>query len=424
MGTDIGAVFDIARDLIKNSQNRQALQVLQDIDTGPLSAEDLGQYHYLRAVATIYLGKYDDVDIKKAMEILHPLEPGSGFTRALLMFGILRHRQGHWAEGRRIFSRARRTASRSGDKETEAIALGQLAWDFSMTRKFSLADAYFERSIDLYEEIGDSKHKRDMIYNQSCRCIEHGRIQEGLSKYLANPLSRNEISLNTASSYFLNIAVAYCMLGKPEQARDAMAKGYQYFLDNRRNQAMYKQNMGKSYMVEHDYETALSWFRESLKIAEAIGSSLVPGLQRWTGECCLELGDMGGAEKHTARALTKAREVDERLEIGACCRVLGAIAGLRGETDRATELLEESLKIFTRLDSLYELALTRYYAGHLGLFSLERQNEFIRQSTEYFDAEGVPLPTRPADFKIRLARALLDADSDLKNIFRSKRDLR
>ena len=415
MAADVTSTFDSVRLLLRNTRQRDALQALENMDRGSLSPLDLGQYYYWRALAKLYLGKYDDSDVKKSMKILRCLRPRSAYLRAVLLLGMLNNRRGDWAEGRHIFSKVSRIASKLGDQENEAVASAQLGWNLAQTGEFSSAYRYFERSITLFENMGDHKRRRDAVHNQSHWCIQYGHIQEGLSGYLANPLSRDEIALGTATSYFVNIAKAYSILARGEEARDALSKCYPHFADDKRTLSVYKRNMGISYLGEGEFEIAVEYLDEALAIAQGIGCDLVCSCQRLLGECYLELCDLGRAKECALESLSLARDSGERLEIGASYRVLGSVAGLQGDTKTAVELLSESMTIFTDMGSQYELAKTQYFAGHTGLFDSRRQNELIALSTKYFELEGIPLPSRPSDLKIRLARALLDSGFGLKD---------
>ena len=105
---------------------------------------------------------------------------------------------------------------------------------------------------------------------------------------------------------------------------------------------------------------ALTLAQAALNRAQAVSpeSASVCQIGRIIAEAQYQLGDLKTATKSAATALAVARGIDQRVEIGACRRVLGAISHDIGAVEEGERHLAAAVDHLSQSGARFELALT------------------------------------------------------------------
>jgi class 3 adenylate cyclase/tetratricopeptide (TPR) repeat protein len=118
------------------------------------------------------------------------------------------------------------------------------------------------------------------------------------------------------------------------------------------------------------------------KIFTAVGSQdFLPELERRWGEYYLKKGELRVAIDHANISIDLARKQDSQHELGLSCRVMGEIYMACGEFQLAKSNLEESYKILTDLNSVYDASQTSVSLAQLAFMAGEPVDQELLSET-------------------------------------------
>ncbi len=175
----------------------------------------------------------------------------------------------------------------------------------------------FEKSLELYMEaltinltikdstgIGKSYNNIGNIYyylDQPQKALDH--YQKALSIF------KNLHDLENMNAMVNNIGMIYSVMGKPELSLKAFREFLTYCksINDKVGQAMALNNIGSLYYESNNYQQALGYFLQSLRISEELGS-IDPVTLNFTGNTYVFLGEYNKALGYFFRAVTISRE--------------------------------------------------------------------------------------------------------------------
>ena len=192
--------------------------------------------------------------------------------------------------------------------------------------------------------------------------------------------------------------------------------------------------MGDVFESLSQYDTAIAYYDNSLKIARELDNALgIAAALDGQGSVTYRQGDFTSAHSYYTEALTYARMVDHQPQIAETLKGLGTVATLRGELDDAQTNYEKALTITRELgdkrgiaNNLNNLGIVMRYKG-----ALDDAQVYYEQSLalrrEIGDKRGIASSLNNLGIIAKTAHRLQDATTyygESAEIFREMGDLR
>jgi DNA-binding NtrC family response regulator/tetratricopeptide (TPR) repeat protein len=132
---------------------------------------------------------------------------------------------------------------------------------------------------------------------------------------------------------------------------------------------------------------ALSYAQKALQRAQAVSpeSASICQLGRIIAEAEYRLGNLKAAQESAGKALEVARTIDQKVEIGACQRVLAMVAHDLGESQKADDYFGEAVLQFSQLGARFDLAIT-YLAWSRTATDHTARSEYRLEATRIFSS--------------------------------------
>ena len=93
-------------------------------------------------------------------------------------------------------------------------------------------------------------------------------------------------------------------------------------------------------MLEHDYDEARDCFEEAMRLNREVGDAWMVAISdNNLGNATRGLGDYDAAQRHYAESLRAYRDYDDKWALAFLLEDIGQLAALRGEPERAFELV-------------------------------------------------------------------------------------
>jgi CHAT domain-containing protein/Tfp pilus assembly protein PilF len=303
-----------------------------------------------------------------------------------------RHRQrGQFAPALVSYRTARGVAERLGDRRGLAQALSNIGVVHGAQSDYAQALPFLEQGLKLAEELNDKTTIGFALNGLGNLHRLTGNIELALD-FLGRSLKlAEELGNQTSTAIALfNLGSAYLTLGDHTQALSHYERGLALVppTDKDLRQAIL-QGLGVLHRRQGNYELALDYYQQSLRLAEEIGSkdSLSLTLNNLGMTYRLQ-GKPDLALAHYQRALALSEETGVKGRQGMILNNIGIIHRARGQYDQAIKAFEQSLKLRESIGEregaayvLYSLAFAHQKQGRFqeALAYAERAIALARQ---------------------------------------------
>ncbi|MBN4057146.1 tetratricopeptide repeat protein [bacterium AH-315-J21] len=280
----------------------------------------------------------------------------------------------------------------TGDVRSQIASRNSLALILLDTGDITHADEVFQ---ELSSNISKAEFPGLFDANLNNRAYAKNRL--GLFNQSMPIISENSISetkyVPTKCCMCAERAFALMHLGRFEEAGADLSRLYSLATLNglKRETILYHEYFGLLKLIVGDYTAAEESFDRALAAVPEISSrsDMVSQVNRLLAELHLAKGQWQKAHECGLAGLDVARRIPERIEIGACQRVLAQAEVELGKPDSARERYLEALELYTEFPHGYEMAKTRLCAAESGLFNQKESTEMLALANTYFTTEGL-----------------------------------
>ncbi len=271
------------------------------------------------------------------------------------------------------------------------MILNKLSYISYHVGEFDSAIAYLQQSIDAYNKTDDSTNAMLVSLNLGQLNTKLGRLTEAIRIFNTTISEAAITGERNKARYLIMHAMPLALRGDiPEAMR--IIKGAEAFLDSLPiDKAIYYEYLGWMHNLEGDYDKALTALQQGLDISLEIApeSALISQTKRLMADAHFGLGQFDAARKFADEALTVAEKLNERVEIAACHRIYGQLEATTRNTDAAREWFGKATKLFAKIGSNHELAVTRYLAATSGIYFRGERHALLYLAREYFEDEKI-----------------------------------
>ena len=292
--------------------------------------------------------------------------------------------QKNYVEAKDLYERAINIARKTGDREKEAIACGNLGTVSLYLGKHIKAKEYLEKALATGMEIGDRAGEATNYGNLGIVFTSLGHYDKA-KEYLEKTLAINmEIGdrAGEASSY-VNLGIVFKSVGDYAKAKEYHEKALAIFMEigDRAGEASSYGNLGIGFTSLGDYAKAKEYLEKTLAISIEIGDRAGEASSYENlGIVFRSVGDYVKAKEYQEKALVIYMEIGDIAGEASSYGNLGILFNSVGDFVKAKEYHERALAI--NMESGYREGAARNY-GNMG-FVLSSVGDYVK-AKEYHE---------------------------------------
>ncbi|MGD1936205.1 MAG: CHAT domain-containing protein [Cyanophyceae cyanobacterium] len=268
--------------------------------------------------------------------------------------GAQSYRSAQLQEAQDLYRQALELYQALGDREGEALILGNLGLIYGDLGQFAEALEYAQAALEINRELGHRSRESTVLSNLGVIYGRQGQYEKALASYdAALALVRDLGDRRTEGSVLNNIATTY---DRQERHAEALEK-YQESLvilrevGNRAAEGGTLNNMGAVYMKQGKSAQAIEHYEAGLAISQELGDL--------AGEATAlnNLGALYGGQADNSKALeyyqaslVLLREIGNRTRISTTLANIGIVYQNMGELEPSEEAWRESLAVYEAIE--------------------------------------------------------------------------
>lgn len=276
-----------------------------------------------------------------------------------------------------------------GDTKSEALMLNNIGQIYSELGEKPKALEIFNRALPLIRALGDKRAEALVLNNLGLAYSDLGEYRKAF-EYLneALPLRRDAGDKEGEATTLNNLGKVYSDLGEYQKGLDHYAQSLQIYrsTDNKSGQALSLHNIGRIYNELNDNRQALDFSQKALEIYRMLGDKSGEAFTlNAIGKIYFALEETQRALDYFNRALPLAREVEDRQAESMILNNLGLAYYDSGQGIKAIESYVNSIPLSRAIGNREGEAATLNNIGGIFLES-NRANEALK----YYD-RALPL---------------------------------
>jgi tetratricopeptide (TPR) repeat protein len=246
--------------------------------------------------------------IEAAREILVILNYSYGLSRVYQYLGLVAGREHNYPAATQAFEEALSRSGQVGNKPIEGLALMNLGVAHDWMGHPEDAARYFERSRDVYQEIGDERRAAEQEYNAAA--IRVNSDPNGAYRRLANAratfhtLGNVDFEVSAMKAQAESLAATRRFDEALRLLREAASIATERGLKGRL--AAVKVSIGNVQLLQRDYDAARRTLEEVVATPEAPVEAEIA-----LGRAYVRLGDKSSARKHLENGLARGQKSGE-----------------------------------------------------------------------------------------------------------------
>ena len=239
-----------------------------------------------------------------------------------------------------------------GDKKQKARALHSLGITHNLERRHKVSLEYYEKSLPLSREVGDRFLEAKVLNSLGLSHTALGNHQLGFEFYEKSKALSEEINdKDTLQMTLSNIATHYSSHGRFSDALSYLHRSLKIMDElgvagDRRSRAYKYQNIAQIYRHQGQLEQALDYARKSLQILEEIDDKFgTANLRNNIGVIYKVQGHYEQSLEWFEKSLKIYEEIKATPGIARCLNNIGDVYRLQGKREQAYAPLQKSLEL-------------------------------------------------------------------------------
>jgi DNA-binding NtrC family response regulator len=389
--TNVRKLDDINR-LLQDKNYQEALSILQSMESSEFIGEEYATFCLMISEARLWLGDYDIEDVlSKALQYFKDSHNNEMFARAKYLYGCLLVALGKHGAAREVLLESYLNFKRCDNYNAVSRVLNRLALVQFQIGAVDDAIANLDRCLEINKKLNRPDRIQAILRNSALIKFMSGRFKEAIDIYRSN---RSLISSGPDGSvcrFYLTYAMATALQGNSKNALSLISKAQALLGDLKREKAQYYEYLGWIYNVDGRFKEAVKALKIGIKLSNEIApeSALISQSKRLLADTYIGLKEFKKAQKTASEALAVAEKIGEQVEIAGCYRVFARVAVESGMKSKARDYFKKACEIYDRIESRYELAVTRYQMATVRLFGKGENTAYLYLAREYFAAENV-----------------------------------
>lgn len=328
--------------------------------------------------------------------------------------GILAALFGNWDEALSHLEKALKRNEKLGNRQQDALILGQMARVFEAKGKDEDAVTHVEHALQVFAQCGDTQPEVLVLHLEQAGML-HKRLRhydEALKRY------QQALAIHTTLNNRQGMAQTWEHMGRIFDEQMHFDDALHYYqlsltekttLNNETGMAVLLHQMGNVNFVQGKLDTAKEWYEHALLLNEKLGDTRSAGYSR--GQLGLILqrhGKPNEALTFFAKSLLDFEKAQEEKGMAASHHQLGRLYQDQGEPTKALEHYNEAIALREKMGDLLGLAITY---GQLGILYYEKKEwetalRFSAQAYAIFSHHGSPNADLSKQNMIRLRTCL------------------
>jgi transcriptional regulator with PAS, ATPase and Fis domain len=224
--------------------------------------------------------------------------------------------------------------------------------------------------------------------------IREGKLENAI-EFLAVSIEKNGSVGNhpNLARAFLSLALVEIRLGNHDSARRNLRNALEIVREHglKRELAIYYEYRAELLLSSESYDKALAAAKTAAEIAASVSpeGDLVSQSERLRAQVLLNLNRIDESEHAARKALRVAEQLDEKLEIAECLRILAEIADRNGNAVDSRQQTDYALHLLRELGAAYELANMYQSASRMSWVEEGARIHYTYMATEIFSKMGV-----------------------------------
>jgi len=343
--------------------------------------EALGNIYYL-------IGNYDR-SIESYEGALELSDEGSKKADIKAKIGMNHEYKGEFTESMRACDEALGLLEGTGCME-EAHALNNVGSVYSFRGEFDKALKYYQRSLELYERIGDEMDTSKVVNNMGVVYQQTGKYEESLEHFKRSlGIFTKAGDLSGAATCLMNIGLLHRIGGEYDKALECQEKSLEM-----REKTGYLggisfclHEIGNIRYCTGAYDRALEYYEESLGLCKKLGNPTGMSFDLCAiAETHLRIGDLPKALDYCKMASDLSNEIGYTENIAASKRIFGMIYREQNDWERSIKEFEECISNLVDVRFEKELADSHYEFGLMWKKKgdTEKAEEQLSKAIEFF----------------------------------------
>jgi DNA-binding NtrC family response regulator len=409
--------------LIHENKFGEALDRLSALKPTGMTSDEYPFYCLLMAETKLFLGEYEiEHFLKEAIQYYKKSQDNLLFARAKYLFGWFLTSLGEHFDAREVLTEAYLNYKRYDDLKSMSLVLNLLALVQFQTGAIEDAIRSLRECVRINSELGNRDNVITFSRNIAVVLFRSGALRDAVSQLALIEGDVAQQSENNQYHYYLVRGMVAALLGDVALAHKLIARTTAFSSEFKREKAHYFEYLGWIHILDGKFREAEKALRSGVELSMRIASesALVSQSKRLLADACLGQEKYDQAEKAAREALKVAGKINERAEIAACYRVFALVEESRGDKVKARDWFAKATRLFSGINSRYELALTRYLAAMSNLYDHGERVALLCMAREYFKSEKVARYLRKVDHELavlRIPTARVEASDKGRPIF-------